>query len=173
MVAWQRWEALERTSPSYDLCWVALAGIQYPGNLGTILRVSDAVGGDGVILLGTTTDPYDPLSVRASKGAICTQRLVRASLPVFSDWKRRHNCTVIGTSPSAETDYRAFSYPLPVALLMGCERNGLTGEQQALCDIMVRIPMVGRCDSLNVAVAAGVMLYELFNQRHSAFSSGG
>jgi TrmH family RNA methyltransferase len=165
----QRWERVEDLHPSGELCWLALDGIQYPGNLGTILRTGDAVGCAGALLLGTTTDPYDPAAVRASTGAIFSQRLARASFTDFCAWKRWHRCTVVGTSPAAATDYQAVAYRPPVVLFMGCERHGLSAEEQALCDVTVRIPMVGRSDSLNLAVATGIVLCEIFNQRRHDF----
>lgn len=167
----QRWESLAQVSLEPEdegnvslLGWVALDAVQDPGNLGTILRTSDAVGCAGVILLGHTTDPYDPAALRASMGAIFSQRLVRASFAEFAAWKRQHHASVVGTSDAAATEYQAVVYYPPLILLMGGERQGLSPEQQALCDVMVRIPMVGRSDSLNLAVATGVMLYEIFNQ---------
>jgi TrmH family RNA methyltransferase len=165
VVARQRWQDLARLRPEAGQCWVALDTVQYPGNLGTILRTCDAVGGAGVILLGSTTDPYDPVAVRASMGAIFSQRLARASFAEFTAWSRRHSVTVVGTSPAAALDYQAPAYRPPLVLLMGSEPRGLSHEQQALCDVMVNIPMVGHSDSLNLAVATGVMLYEVFNQR--------
>jgi TrmH family RNA methyltransferase len=144
---------------------VALDAIQYPGNLGTILRTCDATGAAGVILLGATSDPYDPESVRASVGAIFSLQLARASPAEFAAWKRERGISVAGTSPAAALDYRAAAYAPPVVLLMGCERSGLPPALQALCDVLVRIPMVGRSDSLNLAVATSLMLYEVFRQR--------
>lgn len=164
----QRCEPLRRVRLAANACWVALDTVQYPGNLGTILRTSDAVGGTGVILLGDTTDPYDPASVRASTGALFSQRLIRASFEEFARWKCQHNYVVVGTSPAASTDYQAVSYQLPMVLLMGGEPLGLAGAQQAVCDRMVNIPMVGHSDSLNLSVAASLMLYEIFNQRRAA-----
>ncbi len=166
-VVHQRWESLDRVAPGLGDCWVALDAVQYPGNLGTILRTCDAVGGAGVILLGDCTDPYDPVAVRASVGAIFGLRLVRTTFEAFAHWKRRHTVAVVGTSPAAAADYRAVAYRTPLVLLMGCERLGLSQEQQALCDTMVKIPMVGRSDSLNLAVATGIVLYEIFHQRRS------
>ena len=160
----QRWESLEQLRLQSELGWVALAAVADPGNLGTILRTSDAVGGAGVILLGPTTDPHDPAAVRASMGAIFSQRLVRARFEDFADWKRRHDYAVIGTSDAASADYQEVLYQPPLVLLMGSEREGLSPEQQAICDRIARIPMVGRSDSLNLAVATAVMLYEMFNQ---------
>jgi TrmH family RNA methyltransferase len=168
VVARQRWEPLGRLRPAEQQCWVALDTVQYPGNLGTILRTCDAVGAAGVILLGNTTDPYDPMAVRASLGAIFSQRLARASFAEFADWKRRYGAALVGTSPSAKLDYQAVAYQPPLVLLMGSEPRGLSPEQQALCDIVVTIPMVGCNDSLNLAVATGVVLYEIFNQQRVA-----
>jgi TrmH family RNA methyltransferase len=168
----QRWETLETVLPARKGVWVALDGIEYPGNLGTILRGCDAVGCEGVILIGDTSDPYDPQSVRASMGAIFYQRLIRADFRAFADWKARHRLTVVGTSPGAQTDYRQIAYPTPVVLYMGSEGKGLPLERQALCDAIARIPMVGQCDSLNVAITTCVMLYEVFHQAHREGSEG-
>lgn len=163
-VAGQRWERIEEVSPASGSYWVALDGVQYPGNLGTVLRTCDAVGCEGVLLLDHTTDPYDPAAARASMGAVFSQRLVRATWEQFVDWKARCGCRVVGTSPSAPTDYQGVCYCPPFVLLMGCERGGLGAERQAVCDQVVRIPMAGRCDSLNLAVSTSVVLYEAFNQ---------
>ncbi|HEX2979947.1 MAG TPA: RNA methyltransferase [Anaerolineaceae bacterium] len=151
-----------------DRNWVALDSVADPGNLGTILRTNDAVGGAGVILLDHSTDPYDVTAVRASMGAVFSQRLVRASLSEFAAWKQRHSVAVIGTSDAAKMDYHQTHYPSPMVLLMGSEREGLTPQHIAICDLMVAIPMVGRSDSLNLAVATAVVLYEMFNQGRSA-----
>jgi TrmH family RNA methyltransferase len=158
----QQWTPLDAIPVGPGRCWVALEAVQYPGNLGTILRTCDAVGGAGVILLGPTADPYDPEAVRASVGAIFAQQLVRSNRDAFACWRRGHGITVVGTSPAAGTDYRAAAYGYPMVLLMGSEGHELAPETQALCDELVRIPMVGRSDSLNLAVATGLMLYEIF-----------
>jgi TrmH family RNA methyltransferase len=164
----QRWEPLDGVRPGNELCWVALYAVADPGNLGTILRTADAVGAAGVMLLGNCTDPYDPAALRGSMGAIFAQRLVRASWEQFIAWKPQHGYTVVGTSDAATTDYQAMRYTQPLVLLMGSERQGLSVEQQAVCDAIVSIPMVGRSDSLNLAVATGVVLYEIFNQMRNA-----
>lgn len=168
----QRWTALADVRHAEELCWVALTDVQDPGNLGTILRTGDAVGSAGVILLGHTTDPYDPEAVRASMGAIFSQQVVRADLEQLSAWKHSSRFCITGTSDAAAQDYQAASYPSPLLLLMGSEQHGLSPEAQALCDSMVRIPMVGRSDSLNLSVATGVILYEIFNQRRAGDKKG-
>jgi TrmH family RNA methyltransferase len=164
----QRWESLANVilgAEGPELCWVALEAAQDPGNVGTILRTSDAVGSAGLILLDNTTDPYDPATLRASMGAIFSQRLVKATFAEFVAWKSQHGYTVVGASDKAEHDYQAVHYQAPLVVLMGSERQGLSPEQQAACDLMVSIPMTGRSDSLNLAVATSVLLYEVFNQR--------
>lgn len=160
----QRWDPPACLSSAPGLCWVALDQVHSPGNLGTILRTGDAVGASGLILIGDLVDPYDPACVRATMGAIFAQRLVRATPAEFAAWKRQQGFRLVGTSPHAAHDYRAVTYPPQTVLFMGGERKGLSEERQRLCDDLVRIPMVGRSDSLNLAVATGVLLYEIFNQ---------
>ena len=159
----QRWYELEEIKDDERL-WVALDGVQNPGNLGSILRTNDAVGGTGVILLDETTDPYDTASIRGSMGAVFSQKLVRTNLKNFSYWKHWREWHVVGTSGSSAVDYQDVSYSTRMILLMGSERAGLQPAHQEVSDLMIKIPMVGRSDSLNLAVATAVMLYEIFNQ---------
>jgi TrmH family RNA methyltransferase len=161
----QRWEPLQDVRPGNELCWVALDEPQDPGNIGTILRTADAVGCAGIILLGHSADPFDPSALRASMGAVFSQRLVKARFGDLLVWVRQHGCMLVGTSDHAQHQYRSAPYQFPLVQLMGSEREGLSQAQQTACDLMVRIPMVGRSDSLNLAVATGVMLYELFARR--------
>jgi len=163
----QRWEQLEDVQGHEGLCWIALDAAQDPGNIGTILRTSDAVGCAGLLLLGQCADPYDSNALRASMGAIFSQRLVKATFAEFAQWKQSHSLVVVGTSDKGAIDYRKAIYNHPLVLLMGSEREGLAQEQQVVCDMMVKIPMVGRSDSLNLAVATGVVLYEIFYQHTS------
>lgn len=166
----QRWQRLEDVrlatgSANASGTWVALDSVADPGNLGTILRTHDAVGGQGVMLLDQSTDPYDPSAVRASMGAVFSQALVQASLPAFAEWKREKNIFLVGTSDKAAQDYHGYPYPASLVVLMGSERHGLQPEHLELCDAVVRIPMNGKSDSLNLAVATGIVLYEILNQR--------
>lgn len=160
----QRWCHLDDIKKT-DGIWVALDAVQNPGNLGTILRTNDAIGGDGVILLDQSTDPYDISSIRGSMGAIFSQKLVRTSFEKFTNWKNQTGWYVTGASGDAELDYQDVSYPQALILLMGSERMGLHEHHKTICNSMVKIPMIGRSDSLNLAVATAVMLYEIFNQR--------
>ena len=165
----QQWLDITRAAPTSGLCWVVLEGVHDAGNLGSILRTGDAVGTAGVILVGDTADPYDPIAVRASTGALWSQRLVRADHARLAAWKLAHGVALVGTSDSAAVDFREARYPAPLALAMGSEQAGISPGLRALCDEIVRIPMVGRCDSLNLAVATSVVLYAIFAHR----SAGG
>jgi RNA methyltransferase, TrmH family len=167
-----RWTSLEETVPAPDSAWVALESVADPGNLGTILRTADAAGCSGVILIGASTDPYDPTALRASMGSIFALRLARASFAQLVAWARQHRTQLVGTSGAASNPYRALAYRTPTVLLMGSERTGLSAEQQRACDALVSIPMVGSADSLNLAVATGIVLYELLDQRLKAPEGG-
>ena len=161
----QEWESLAQVTET-KRCWLALPEIQHPGNLGTVVRCCDAIGGDGVILVGRTTDPYHPIAVRGTLGAVFSQRIVKATDAEFARWVRRAGCTVVGTSPAGEDDYRQVDYATkPVVLLMGSERAGISETEAALCDHLVRIPMAGYVESLNLSVAAALVLYEVLRQR--------
>lgn len=162
----QQWASLEDIKPDGELCWVAVNAVQCPSNLGTILRIGDTVGAGGIILIGNAADPYYPTSVQASLGAIFTQKIVRTSTTRFAEWIQYSPYTVVGTSPSGMVDYREAEYPYPTILLMGNEWTGLTEDQELLCDVTVKIPMMGRVvNSHSVATAAGIVLYQMLYQR--------
>lgn len=160
----QRWTALEEVKPDEKLGWIVLEEVGDPGNLGTILRTGDAVGAAGVILLGDTVDPYNPASVRGSMGSIFSQHLVRTSFEALVQWKQASDVPMIGTSDAASIDYHKANYTPPLLLCLGGEQHGLSEAHLKACDMVMRIPMVGRADSLNVAVATSVILYEAYNR---------
>jgi TrmH family RNA methyltransferase len=164
-VAHQEWLGLADLHLTSEDLWVALDSIADPGNLGTIMRTLDAVNGRGVILLDHCTDPYDSSSMRASMGSIFTMKIVKASFEEFAAWKTCEEVRVVGTSDQADCDYEAADYSLPMVLLMGSERMGLQQHHFDLCDEVVSIPMRGAMDSLNLAVATGVMLYQIYTQQ--------
>jgi TrmH family RNA methyltransferase len=148
-----------------DAVFVALHGISSPGNLGTIIRTANAAGAAGVVLVGQTTDPFDPAAVRASMGALFTLPVAHASGPAeFFGWAAGGGVTVVTTSARAGQSFWDASYPRPLALLLGAEGAGLPGEMLARGDRQVRIPMSGTTESLNLAVAAALLLYELNRQ---------
>jgi TrmH family RNA methyltransferase len=144
----------------------ALVSPQDPGNVGTILRTMDATGGDAMFILepfageGGNVDPYHPSAVRASMGSIFWKPIIQTSFVGFVSWARKNEYQLIGTSAHAKLNYREARLQYrPWILVLGSERNGLTTEQMDACDLMVSLPMHGRGSSLNLAVAAGVLLY--------------
>jgi TrmH family RNA methyltransferase len=160
----QDWKVIDQILADSGDLWVGLDSVSDPGNLGTIMRTAEAVGCRGIILLGHSTDPYDPTAVKASMGAVFSLELVQSDWDSFNNWKNNNQFTMVGTSDSAKTDYQMVAYRRPLILLMGSERHGLPDQMQSTCEHMVFIPMEGRTDSLNLAVATGIMLYEIYNQ---------
>ena len=145
--------------PDAAACWVALHRVRDPGNLGTIVRTADAAGCGAVILVGECCDAYSVEAVRATMGSIFAVPLVKASEAEFAAWRGNWPGSVVGTLLSAEADHRQAAYARPTLILMGNEQQGLPADMAALCDVNVKIPMRGRADSLNLAVAAGIMIY--------------
>jgi TrmH family RNA methyltransferase len=139
--------------------WLALGGIRSAGNLGTILRTALSAGATGALLLDPTTDPFDPVTVRASMGAVLALPLARMTAAHLAAWKRRTGVLVVGSSPDAPRDFRAVPRRRPTVLVLGCERQGMSRSQRRICDLTVSIPMAPGCDSLNVGVAAGILLF--------------
>lgn len=157
----QRFVEPREVKPGRSGVWVALEQVRDPGNLGTILRTVDSVGADGVILVGDTVDPFSIEAVRASMGSIFHVPVAEMSAEAFTAWRKSFPGRVVGTHLSGKLDYRRVDYAPPVLLLMGPEQAGLSDRMAALCDDLVRIPMAGKADSLNLAIATGIMLYEI------------
>jgi RNA methyltransferase, TrmH family len=139
---------------------VALVSPQDPGNVGTILRTLDAVGGDALFLLDGGVELYHPSVVRASMGTIFWKPIVQASFDDFVRWAREGGHQLIGTSAHGSVDYQSLAPKTPWLLLLGNEQKGLSDEQMQVCDVTVSMPMKGKVSSLNLAVAAGVLLYQ-------------
>ena len=155
----QRFTPLSQLQPRSANCWVALEQVRDPGNLGTIVRTADAAGCGGVILVGECCDPFSVEAVRATMGSIFAVKITRATAAEFLAFRDEWPGSVAGTLLTATTDYRAADYARPALVLMGNEQQGLTPELASACDVTVKIPMRGRADSLNLAVATGIMIY--------------
>jgi TrmH family RNA methyltransferase len=151
-----------------DSVFAALYQVANPGNLGTIIRTADAAGAAGVILIGQCTDPYDPAAVKASMGAVFSVPVAAVDTPDdFLRWGREQGITVAVTSGSGPGSLWEIAMPQPLAILFGSEGAGLPEELLTAGDLRLRIPMTGTAESLNLAVAAGVLLYEAWRQlRH-------
>ena len=156
-----RLETLDPIVPSSDEFWMALDNVGNSGNLGAILRTCDAVGCAGIILLGHTTDAYHPAAVRASMGAIFTQRIAQARWDEFEPWLRGAPAQLVAASLRDAQPYRGAPYAAPCFVMVGNESRGLPEPYEMACDLRVTMPMKGRADSLNAAVAAAVLGYEV------------
>ena len=139
---------------------VALTASQDPGNVGTVLRSMDAVGADALFMLDGGVELYHPTVIRASMGTLVWKPVIQTSFDEFIKWARQEGHQLIGTSAKADSDYRALIPREPWILVLGNEQKGLSAEQTAACDVTVSLPMQGRVSSLNLAVAAGVLLYQ-------------
>jgi len=161
----QRWQALEAMAPEGDETLVALDRVRDPGNLGTIIRTADAAGASGVILIGECTDPFALETVRATMGSILVLPLVHCTAEQFLAWQKGSGAQLVATHLDGAVDYRSLDYAQkPVVLLMGNEQSGLPDNLAAAADHRVRIPQQGSAESLNLAVATAVMLFEV--RRH-------
>jgi TrmH family RNA methyltransferase len=139
--------------------WLVAQALRDPGNIGTILRTGDATGAGGLILIDDCADPYSVEAVRASMGAIFTQAVAVARWEQFLPWLRARPGQLVGTSLNTTQDYLEPTYQQPCFLLIGNESQGLPADYEAACDLLVKMPMLGRADSLNAAVAAAVMAF--------------
>jgi len=143
-------------------------GVEKPGNLGAMLRTADAAGVEAVIAADPVTDWGNPNLVRASKGTVFSVPVASDSTEATLAWLRDNGIALVATTPDTDLDYTDVDYTGPVAVSVGAEKYGLTGEVLAAADYKVRIPMVGRANSLNVATSAAIVLYEAVRQRRAA-----
>ena len=156
--------SLARIDRSAAPLWIVAQALRDPGNLGTILRTGDAVGSGGLILVDVCVDPFSVEAVRATMGALFTQRIAVTRWEEFVPWLRSGEGQLIGTSLRATHDYQEPAYTKPAFILVGNEAQGLPEAYEEECDLLVKMPMAGKADSLNAAVATAVMAYEVINQ---------
>ena len=156
----QRWAELPQGAGKGS-CWLALEEVRDPGNLGTIIRTVDAVGASGIILIGNACDPYSREAVRATMGSIFSVPIARATREDFLAWRAKWPGDVVGTHLDAREDFRTAAYKGPVLLVMGSEGPGLSESLTRSCSRLVKIPMAGKLDSLNLAVATALTLYQI------------
>jgi len=158
----QRWACLDEKAPTSGLCWIVLERVRSAGNLGTLIRSSEAFGGAGFILVGRSIDPYSPQTVRASMGGIYEQHLIRTSLQSLQHWIANYGGNVVCATPDGTLDLHSYHFQPGTLLVLGEEREGLTPQLRKLLGDTVRIPMMGNADSLNLGVAGSVLLYEIY-----------
>lgn len=147
---------------------LVLDGLQIPGNIGTIIRSSDGAGADGIIITNRKQRLSHPKLVRASMGSLFGYPVIECEVQEAASWLRKHDFQIITASPDATLSYKQTNYAARVAIIVGNEQNGISPEWYALHDVSVSIPMNGRADSLNVANAAVLLLYEAIYQQRVA-----
>lgn len=156
----QKFASLKDVDPTNSKCWVALEEVRDPGNLGTIMRTVDGVGADGVILIGQCCDPFSVEAIRATMGSAFSVPIVPCTKAEFLDLTSGWPGSVIATALNDRTvDFREAEYKRPMILVMGNEQAGITKDIQNAVHQTVKLPMNGRADSLNLAIATGIMLY--------------
>ena len=153
--------SLQRVDRTKAPLWIVAQSLRDPGNIGTILRTGDAAGAGGLIMIDDGADPFSVEAVRASMGALFTQDIATARWADFIAWLRSGDGQLVGTSLKATHDYLEAEYRQPCFLLIGNEQQGLPGDYEAECDLLVKIPMAGRADSLNAAMATAVMAFAI------------
>lgn len=152
--------------------FVALETPGSPGNVGAIVRTLDATGGRALVIAGDAADPFHPRAVKASMGSLFALDVCRAAgVEEIADWCHAEGVTLVTTSAQASTELWDADLVPPLMLLLGSEREGLSPAQLERGDVAVRIPMQGSVSSLNLAVAAGVLLYELKRRRRDVGGS--
>ncbi|CBI75692.1 tRNA/rRNA methyltransferase protein; TrmH family [Bartonella clarridgeiae 73] len=158
----QQWHSIKTIIRRVDDVYIALDRVRDPGNLGTIIRTADAVGAKGIFLIGETTDPFSLETVRATMGSIFSIPLYRCNESAFLNWSTNFKGMIVGTHLKGSVDYRAIDFKNgPIILLMGNEQKGLSDVLANHCNNLARIPQCGYADSLNLAVATALMLYEI------------
>ena len=145
--------------------WIGLYECRDPGNLGTILRTADCANAAGVILIDNCCDPYSIEAVRASMGSLFDVALARANFASFDTWRRENELNMVAASVNGRTSHVGIDFTQPSLILMGNEQAGLPAEIEGQCDTLCLIPMRGGADSLNLAQATAIMLYEGWRQR--------
>jgi TrmH family RNA methyltransferase len=165
---------LQRIPVRPDLLVVVMDAPSSPGNLGTIVRSCDALGAHGVVVTGHAADPYDPGAVTASRGSVFAVPVVRTGSPAAVEaWIARvrrtlGRCAVVGADEAGDADVAAHDFGTPTVIVLGNEQRGLGRTFKTMCDALVRIPMTGTASSLNVSMAASIVLYEADRQRRGA-----
>ena len=161
----QRDLALSDLDASHPGLWIGLYECRDPGNLGTILRTADCAGAAGVVLIEQCCDPYSVEAVRASMGSLFDVRLAKADFSAFNSWRQAAGLGMVAASVNGQTRHDSVDFIQPSLILMGNEQAGLPADVEAACDTLCLIPMRGGADSLNLAQATAIMLYEGWRQR--------
>jgi TrmH family RNA methyltransferase len=164
-IAKQSHRHLDEIVPTENPFFVVAEAIEKPGNLGTILRSSDATGVDAVIVCDRCTDIHNPNVVRASVGTLFTLPVIEAEGEETFRWLKERGVAILAATPSAQIEYTEVDLTQGVAIVVGTEQYGLSEHWMKGADLQVKLPMLGVADSLNVAMATTLLLYEVIRQR--------
>ncbi len=164
----QRDLTLDALDSAHSGLWIGLYQVRDPGNLGTILRTADCADVAGVVMIDQCCDPYSVEAVRASMGSLFDVRLARADFDTFNQWRTKAGLHMVAASVNGDTNHTGVDFAQPSIILMGNEQAGLPVHVEAHCDTLCLIPMRGGADSLNLAQATAIMLYEGWRQRDFA-----
>ncbi len=160
---------LKKTLSSLDLSqnplMLVLESVEKPGNLGAILRTADAASLSAVIICDAQTDLYNPNTIRASLGTIFTNQIVVASSTETISWLRENKIVSFATALSGKTGYHEADFSQSAAIIMGSEAEGLSDQWLKNADLLIKIPMLGKVDSLNVSASAAIVIFEAMRQR--------
>ncbi len=162
--------SIQNTTPLLQLknnFLIVAEAIEKPGNLGTILRSADAVGVDGLILVDKCTDLFNPNVVRASVGTLFSVPIAEATGDEALEWLKSNQIQILAATPHANYEYTEVDLTGPLAIALGTEQLGLSDRWMKNADLQVKIPMLGIADSLNVAMATNVLMYEALRQRRA------
>lgn len=160
----QKHTSLSQVTPESFQWGVAVINPQDPGNIGSIIRTIDAVGANGLIIIDGGIDPFHHTCVRSSMGAIFWYPVITSTFKEFSSWVRQHSYHIYGTSAHGKVNYKEIThYESPKIVLFGSEQHGITPEQAGICDTLLFLPMHGKTSSLNLSVAAGIILYQMLD----------
>ena len=159
----ERGQVGEAPSPLF----IVLESVEKPGNLGAVLRSADAAGADGVIVCDPLTDIYNPNLIRSSIGAVFTVPTVACTSEGCILFLKQHGIRILTAQLQDSRLYYDTNMRQPTAIVMGTESTGLTQQWRDAADAHIRIPMMGRLDSLNVSVSAAILLFEAVRQRQS------
>ncbi|MFC7290448.1 TrmH family RNA methyltransferase [Hirschia litorea] len=158
----QKLDRLEDFSSSGKSRYIALYQVRDPGNLGTILRTADAAGVKGVVLVGQCCDPFSVECVRATMGALFSTKIVSVSFEEFNEWRKKEHILMAAASVNGTIRHDQTDYSDKSVILMGNEQSGIPDDVEACCDTLIKIPMAGAADSLNLAQATAIMTYEVW-----------
>ena len=156
---------VERLTTTTNSLYLVAVGMEKPGNLGSMFRSADAVKADGVIVCDENTDVFNPNVVRASLGTLFCVPVARTTIRSLVKWCKDRGVALVATSPQSKTPYTRFDYTQSCGIVIGSESQGLGDQWLEVVDQVVKIPQMGKSDSLNAAMAATVMLFEARRQR--------